>query len=267
VYSFSMEEAIKKDVLTNYMYKPVITELIEEELEEYKHLSKRIGQLMRKKQKTFIEKERLKSLLLRRSMIIQNAENKKGLLYNMLSKQEDKKHTLVYCGKGQVDEIVRELSKLNIRVHRFNWEINAQERKIVLEQFSRGEIEVLVAIKCLDEGVDVPSTRVAYFLASTSNPREFIQRRGRILRKAVNKQQSIVNDFIVFPHNDESFDTVKGIATKEMPRFAEFSRFALNEYEARKSVLRYLDKYHLSHLMSITPWEMYDLLRKEGELE
>ncbi len=266
IFSFPMEEAIEKDILTNYTYHPIMTELMTEELKEYKSLSIKIGQLMGKTKKTFIEEERLKGLILRRSIIIQNAENKKELLYDMIIKQEDKRHTLIYCGKGQIDEIVAKLSKLKIRVHRFNWEINYREREAVLEQFGNGEIEVLVAIKCLDEGVDVPSTRVAYFLASTSNPREFIQRRGRILRKAINKRLSLVYDFIVFPSSEDSFETVKSIATKEMPRFAEFSRFALNEYDARNIVTAYLSEYHLDYLMNITPWEMYETLRKEGEL-
>lgn len=267
IFSYSMEEAIEKNVLTNYTYHPIMTELTTEELEEYKTLSMKIGQLMGKSKRTLTEEERLKKLVLQRSIVIQNAENKKELFYDQLIKQKDKRHTLVYCGKGQIDEIVARLSQLNVRVHRFNWQVASREREAILEQFSKGEIEVLVAIKCLDEGVDVPSTRVAYFLASTSNPREFIQRRGRILRKAKNKRLSLVYDFIVFPSNEGSFETIKSIATKEMPRFAEFSRFALNEYEARDTVSTYLSAYHLDHLMNITPWEMYELLKKEGELE
>lgn len=267
VYSLPMKEAIDKRILTQYMYHPVITNLKFDETNDYHYLSVKISQLMAKKSRSEAEEERLKSLILQRTTIIQNAEMKQELLLDLLKQQEDKKHTLIYCGKGQVNKIVGKVAELGIRVHRFNAEINFRDREQILKQFDTGEIEVLVAIKCLDEGVDVPSTRVAYFLASTSNPREFIQRRGRILRKAAGKNLSVVYDFIVLPDGEEkSADIFKSIATKELPRFAEFSQFALNEYEAREKVMSYLDIYHLTYLMDITPWEMYELIMKEGEL-
>ncbi|MEM5687276.1 helicase-related protein [Bacillus cereus] len=83
----------------------------------------------------------------------------------------------------------------------------------MLEAFADGTIQVLVAIKCLDEGVDVPSTRSAYFLASTSNPREFVQRRGRILRTAKGKTLAEIHDFIVFPDGIDA-DTFTMIVKK-----------------------------------------------------
>lgn len=266
VYSLPMKEAIDKRILTQYMYHPIITNLNFDETNDYHYLSVKISQLMAKKLRSEIEEERLKSLILQRTIIIQNAEMKQELLFDLLQQQEDKKHTLIYCGKGQVNKIVGKVAELGIRVHRFNAEINFRDREQILKQFDTGEIEVLVAIKCLDEGVDVPSTRVAYFLASTSNPREFIQRRGRILRKAPGKNLSVVYDFIVLPDGKEkSADIFKSVSTKELPRFAEFSQFALNEYEAREKIMPYLDIYHLTYLMDITPWEMYELIKKEGE--
>lgn len=265
VYSFPMEEAIEKKILTNYLYHPIVTDLTEEEISVYQEISLKISRLMGIKPLTKDLEERLKRLTMQRATLLQNAENKKGQLSSLISKQEDKRHTLVYCGKGQVDELVEMLADLGIRVHRFNSEINFKDREKILQQFSNGEIEVLVAIKCLDEGVDVPSTRVAYFMASTSNPREFIQRRGRILRRSAGKSLSVVYDFVVLPKQSElASEVFASIATKEMPRFAEFSQFALNQYKARNVVMPYLKKHHLDSLMDILPWEMYEKIKQEG---
>src|SRR5690606_3799298 len=91
--------------------------------------------------------------------------------------------------------------------------------------------------KCLDEGVDVPSTRTAYFLASSSNPREFIQRRGRILRKATGKEYSIIHDLIAVPpatfdKESPTFAAERSIVRRELQRFKEFANPALNKHQA-----------------------------------
>ena len=125
------------------------------------------------------------------------------------------KHTLVYCAKGEIDRVVKEISKLGVKVSRFNSEVNNRDRSEILKQFENGTIQVLVAIKCLDEGVDVPATKTAYFLASTSNPREFVQRRGRILRTYKGKSCAQIHDYIVLPLG-LSFDDFFKIASKRI---------------------------------------------------
>lgn len=266
VYTYSMEEAIEEKILTNYLYYPVKVELNEDEKSEYNQLSKKISRLMFRQVNDNELDEQLKMLVLKRARVIQNAEQKKERLYSLLKKQEVLSHTLVYCGIGQVSEIVESISNLGIRVHRFNSELNQFEREKILKRFSDGEIQVLVAIKCLDEGVDVPSTRTAYFLSSTSNPREFIQRRGRVLRKSKGKILSEIYDFIVLPDKPGTDrDLFKSIAEKEMPRFSEFSQFAINQYDAREQITPILRRYELDYLMDITPWEMYEQIKSKGE--
>lgn len=267
VFTLSLDEAILNNSLTPYMYYPIIVDLSGEESQIYASMTKKITRLFSRKNRTQNEDDILKSLLIKRSKIIQNADMKQIQLLKILKEQKDKSHTLVYCGAGQVDEIVNLISSLGIKVHRFNSEIGTEKRKMILKLFDAGEIEVLVAIKCLDEGVDVPSTRTAYFLASTSNPREFIQRRGRILRKANGKNRAEIYDFIVLPGNTDKRDlSLQSFAEKELPRFAEFSQSALNEYEARKALIPYLESQNLNYLMDITPWEMYQQIRERGEL-
>jgi superfamily II DNA or RNA helicase len=118
----------------------------------------------------------------------------------------------------------------------------------------------------LDEGVDVPATRTAFLLASTTNPREFIQRRGRILRLAEGKPHASIYDFLVMPLG--TTDAVekhvnRGLLKREMPRFAEFASLSLNEFQARRIVRDLLNKYEMLHLLDEKPWDMYHRLRME----
>lgn len=257
IYSYSMDEAISQGFLTEYYYYPKITELSDDEIEDYSVLTKKIGLLMAKEKKTSEDIEKIKNLLISRGRILQNAKAKLSQLINLLRKKQDHRFTLVYCGDGEIDKVIQAIAALGIRVSRFNSELNPKDRQIVLKQFSQGKIEVLVAIKCLDEGVDVPATRTAYFLASTSNPRQFVQRRGRILRKHKNKVFSEIYDFIVLPDRTDSYNIFKSIAEREMPRFAEFSSSALNKYQSRDLVRKKLSKYHLEEYLDLLPWEIY----------
>lgn len=263
VYEYSMEEAIRNKALTEYEYHPFIIDLTEEEIEEYEELTQRIVYLYNSDEDKSDEIERLQR---ERSLIIGRAVNKIDVLLAHLRQTgiAEVAHTLVYCAPGQVAELTRRLADLGLRVHQFDSTIPNEERSKILRAFAEGTIQVLVAIKCLDEGVDVPSTRIAYFLSSTSNPREFIQRRGRVLRRYPGKTMATIYDFIVLPEsaNPGTFET---IAAKELPRFAEFSSFAINKYAARKEVNRVIEPYQLEHLMDKLPWEVYqEFQKREG---
>jgi superfamily II DNA or RNA helicase len=143
-------------------------------------------------------------------------------------------------------------------------------RVSLLRQFARGDIQVLVSIHCLDEGVDIPSTRTAYFLSSTTNPREFIQRRGRILRKFEGKARADVYDFIVVPdisysHLRRDYDL--SLLRREMPRFAEFSASAENEFEARAAIREIVDAFQVLHLLDTKPWDIYHKVMESVEIK
>ncbi|TLS36477.1 DEAD/DEAH box helicase family protein [Pseudalkalibacillus caeni] len=260
VYEYDMKEAIENGALTEYIYNPLIVDLTDEEVEGYEKLTKRLIHLY-SDEKT--NKEEISEVNRKRSLLISKAESKKEALFRIFDQKEREEvsHTLVYCAPGEVDLITSNLANLGYRVHRFNSEVPMKERAKILESFDLGSIQILVAIKCLDEGVDVPSTKVAYFLASTSNPREFVQRRGRILRKYPNKNLAQIYDFVVLPENvnDQMF---KSIASKELPRFAEFSRFAINNFNARDVVGKELKRYSLDYLMDKLPWEVYREFKK-----
>lgn len=265
VYTYSLEEAIENGKLTPYTYHPYIVPLTEEELNEYKKITRQIIRLYNKEDENHDMIERLNR---KRALIIAKSEGKIPMLLSLLreKKPDDIHHTLVYCAEKQVSILTRALSELGLRVHKFDSTVNNNERKKVLQAFSDGDIQVLVAIKCLDEGVDVPNTRVAYFLASTSNPREFVQRRGRILRKAKGKTIAEIHDFIVLAEGMDD-DTFTMIAKKELPRFAEFSSAALNQHRAKMEIFDHLDPYNLNYLMDKKPWDVYKEMQEEYEHE
>lgn len=263
VYEYSLEKAIDTQVLVDYQYTPFIVDLNDEEIERYQFFTRKLLFLLKEKKKN---KSEIEEVNRKRSLIISKAESKKLLLYKIFSEKKigDVNHTLVYCAPNEINDITKKLFELGYKVHRFDSQVESKDRQKILSAFSSGEIQILVAIKCLDEGVDIPSTREAYFLASTSNPREYIQRRGRILRRSKDKYFAYVYDFIVIPTNvnDALF---KSIVSKELPRFAEFSLYAINHFKAREQLLPYLDRENLSDLMDKLPWEVYYEMKEKWE--
>ncbi|MFD1707365.1 DEAD/DEAH box helicase family protein [Siminovitchia sediminis] len=260
VYEYDMKSAIANGALTEYIYNPLITGLTDEEIERYEKLTRRLIYLYGDEKGN---RDEISEVNRKRSLIISKAESKKELLFSMFEKKtrEEVSHTLVYCAPGEVDIITSRLAGIGYRVHRFDSNVPLEERMKILDAFDMGSIQILVAIKCLDEGVDVPSTKAAYFLASTSNPREFVQRRGRILRKHPGKNLAVIYDFIVLPAG-ASDPMYQSIASKELPRFAEFSRFAINNFNAREIVGNELKFYSLEYLMDKLPWEVYREFQK-----
>lgn len=268
-FEFKLEEAIREGYLTSYNYYPVIVELAPEEVKQYGYLTQKIAKLYAQKESRQTNEEQIHFLLLKRAKVIAKAKNKLPKLISMLNKETNIMHTLVYCAPGTVDEVVKAISGLGIRVHRFNIEVSKNERSKLLKDFSEGLIQVLVAVKCLDEGVDVPSTQKAYFLSSTTNPREFIQRRGRILRRNPGKKRAEIIDFITFPpdsHFENDDEIRKKIAVYEMPRFAEFSIHALNMGESRRIMSQALEPYQLEHLMDLLPSDVYQKNKAKGDI-
>jgi superfamily II DNA or RNA helicase len=142
---------------------------------------------------------------------------------------------------------------LGIQIHEFTSRQSRKERRKLLKEFADQDIQSLVAMKCLDEGVDVPPTRVAYFLASSSNPREFVQRRGRVLRKHAGKEYAIIYDLISIPPKEfieqgqkgEYYSAVKSAFVREYKRVQEFATMALNHYDSMAEMFEMADQLDL----------------------
>ncbi|WP_419883517.1 DEAD/DEAH box helicase family protein [Peribacillus sp. B-H-3] len=242
VFEFGLNHAIGQ-FLTEYYYYPHIITLDEDEAENYFEITRKIVKMYPKDDNTIGDNKSLEGLLIERARIINHARNKIGKLKEIMQEQKDESHNIVYCGDSnvdgekQIDAVVKLLGTgLNMKVHTFTSREDANVRKKLLEKFESGELQTLVAIKCLDEGVDVPATKRAFILASSTNPREFIQRRGRVLRKHPNKKYSYIHDFIVVPRKldeikfiDTSvFNTERNMIKRELKRFCEFADLALN---------------------------------------
>ncbi|MCS6143124.1 DEAD/DEAH box helicase family protein [Latilactobacillus curvatus] len=261
IYEFSLAQAIDRGFLTPYNYYPIPVYLTIEENEEYITLTKSIGKIYGQLLKNDDDsiREKYEYLLRKRTRVIQQAANKEIELQKVFNKNNDK-YNLLYCPDGQIDKYTQLIgNKLNQSVVKFDSGLRLKKRTQILNKFELGEIKTLAAMKCLDEGVDVPQTRQAYFLASTTNPRQFIQRRGRILRNSAGKTQANIYDFIVLPDvNEIDFDTAKVMVKREIPRFHEFCQYAKNEFEARNIVGPILSKFDLDSYMDKSAIDIYN---------
>lgn len=252
VFEFSLKEAIAEGCLSKYYYHPVLVDLTPSEVEQYGTLTRKIARLFGRGA-TPDDDDALGHLLRRRAETLNNAVNKISALAGLIQDAERMHHALFYCVPGQIDEVTRLLgNSLGIRTHRFTVDESAGERRALLESFARGELQALVAIRCLDEGVDVPAAQVAYLLASSGNPREFIQRRGRILRKAAGKDHAVIYDMITVPplsalHKQDpgAFNVERRIVKKELVRFREFADCAENRFQASQAIWEVAKRYNL----------------------
>lgn len=257
VYEYSLQRAINSGSLCEYYYIPHVVELTADEEEEYLRLSKKIARLAGAMDDglgdaDLQDEPGLKQALFKRARLLGTAERKVDRLVQLLGKEGSVSHTLVYCGDGSVEDELKGKTKrhvdatvetlrrdLDIRARRFTARESQYERQDLLSGFKEGDIEALVAIRCLDEGVDVPSTRTAYILASSSNPRQFVQRRGRILRPDQNKPFAVIHDFVIAPpqraFQDESadeFSAERSLIEKELSRVELFANSARNHPDA-----------------------------------
>ncbi|MGL5835164.1 MAG: helicase-related protein, partial [Waterburya sp.] len=204
---------------------------------------------------SFQHNDTLTSLLTKRSRLIATAANKLTCLKEIMISRLDTSHTLFYCGDGYLDNNVRQIDavtrllgqELGYRVNTYTTETSLEERERLRRQFESGELQGLVAIRCLDEGIDMPAIKTAIILASSNNPRQFIQRRGRILRPHPDKQQATLFDTIVIPPDleRETWEVERNLLRKELFRFMTFAQLADNASEATEQLLQLQARYEL----------------------
>ena len=258
IYEFPLDKAIKKGYLCPYYYYPHLVELTDEEFEEYQHLTERISKLYHKIDLDE-SNEAFERLLIRRATLLNRAENKLVKLAELLEDKTDPlHHALFYCAPKRIEPVIDLLTNLGIRIAKFTAEESNVERQELLNMFALGHLQALVAMKCLDEGVDVPNTQAAYILASSSNPKEFIQRRGRILRQSPGKEHAEIHDLIAVPPMDyqqyptATFRTERKIIGRELERFNEFAGMALNKFEACDKIWELAKDYNLLGVLGVS---------------
>ncbi|MEA4956575.1 ATP-dependent RNA helicase DbpA [bioreactor metagenome] len=247
IFKFTIRDALLRGYLTKYYYYPHFINLNNEELEEYKDLTSKIVRVFHSKKEK--DKERLTALLVRRQKIVNKAENKYSKLKSILEENSNFKDLLVYCSdRYQLDRVKNIMSIYDFTKHDFTGRESIKERLKLKNSFANGQLDALVAMKCLDEGVDIPSAKNAIIMASTSNPREYIQRRGRILRKSKGKDAAFIYDMIVAPNirklslTPEERNIERNIFEKEALRYREFAKDAENSYESLNILDDFLEK-------------------------
>ncbi|MBI4555836.1 MAG: DEAD/DEAH box helicase family protein [Planctomycetes bacterium] len=266
VYEFSLERALKevnpetqKTFLSSYQYYPKFVSLNEEELIEYNELTAQIKRQYAKESILDKHSARYQRLCEKRQAVIINAHSKFEMLEQLITLLEPVMYLLIYCSPQQIDIVQELLNQKGIVNHRFTGEegvcpkkeyIGVSERDYIISKFESSDYKTLVAMRCLDEGVNILRAEVAILMASSGNPKEYIQRRGRLLRRHSAKQSVKIYDLIVMPYSDKcnlkdiGEDELK-ILKKEFKRYEEFASLADNKLEAMNEVFKIKEAYNI----------------------
>ena len=248
---FSLKEAIDRGFLCPYYYYPIVVYLDEEELDEYAELTEKISRLQKVQNEDHEVSKTVETLLIQRARIIAGCKAKVGQLIEHMRPFTKEHHILVYCGATkydrddisdasdikQIDEVNKRLyQELGMRVRKFTASEDADTRTEIKDMFVNETIQVITAIKCLDEGVNIPAINRAFIMASSTNPKEYIQRRGRVLRKAPGKDWAEIYDFITLPRplkNVKYLDSEQrkldlSLVNREFERMNDFAETSRN---------------------------------------
>jgi len=287
IIEYSLGRAIEEKMLTPYDYYPIVVYLTERELNEYNELSKKIKKETRIDEKGKFYFSKLgEMLLIERSRIVAGATNKIKTLKKELQKYKEENNILVYCGATnilreeedssitdekdirQIDAVKKMMYReLKMKVDRFTANESIKERMEIKDRFISGKIQAIVAIKCLDEGVNIPDIKIAFILASTTNPKEYIQRRGRVLRIAPNKEYAEIYDFITLPRDlreakilsKEKLEYDISLLAKEMARMKEFSSLSRNNLSCKKLIMSINEVYEGFNLDLDVEYKEYNI--------
>ncbi len=279
-YEYSMEEAIKNGVLCKYMYYPHVVKLTSEEMAHYVELSEKIAKYFNYNTGTFDRVDDvLKMLLLARKRIVHKAERKLETFREIIEKRFQEKgnlkYSLIYVPEGNtpdyvgleddfdksediaddndsehlIDQYTRVVTEVDDHVTVRKFISGQKDRDEILGDFATGKLNVLTSMKCLDEGVDVPRSELAVFCSSTGNPRQFIQRRGRVLRTHPDKKMAELHDLVVVPEvNPYSgcYRMEQSLLRGELARVKNFANLSENPSYSEMELREVLDHYALN---------------------
>lgn len=272
--SYSLKRAIKEGKLTPYKYYPIIVYLDDEELLEYEKLSFELSKhVIKLKDGTTKLDKQGEIIAIQRSRVVAAASGKLSKLTEVIEPYKDDHYILVYCGATNVVDPNKDRTETNekdikqiyavskilgntlgMKVARFTAEEDINTRATIKAHFQTGDdLQAIVAIKCLDEGVNIPGIKTAFILASTTNPKEYIQRRGRVLRKAKGKDFAEIYDFVTLPRElDKVFGLTEDqrkrdetLVKNEIARMKEFGDLSMNSLETSKKLWNIAETYSL----------------------
>lgn len=248
VAEYSLEKAITDKLLCGYNYYPFFIDLTEEEFFQYKDMTYKAARLLNSKKPE--ERERGKMMIISRAKIIRDAENKFECFAHVLKELQYHKHTLVFCSENQFDkinEILRDPLRqcnldctFNFRRITYDNPSNPKERTKILSEFAEGDLDILLSNNILNEGMDIPQARNCIIMASTGNPTQFIQRRGRVLRTYTepykdgsHKTHADIFDILIRPQIEkfDDPDSIKlemGIIKSQLAKITKMGNLAIN---------------------------------------
>ena len=227
---YTLADAIRDRVLTPYFYRPKTVSLSEIEADEWCRISRRIALLRAQIGDNAGTDTRVEKLLFARARIVKRATAKVDLAVEIVNEAFERgQRWIIYCDdQNQLDDVTAALALAGHIVMPYHSAMEGDRAETLrwLDRFGG----IVVAIKCLDEGVDIPSVTHALILASSKNPRVFVQRRGRVLRRAQGKSLAFVYDAIVMPPDSPTQDgsILDPITSGELARAIEFAQSALN---------------------------------------
>lgn len=239
-----------KTFLVPYTYHLEFVDLTEEELADYAKISKEVRKLSAFSKDSDEYAEKLERLLFKRANIVKDAKNKYEKLKEILLSMDEIRDLIIFVSPEQINKVNQILYELRIPAHSFTQEAGTTiesrfgdmtERQHIIKHFKEGHYKSLVAIKCLDEGIDIPSAQNAILMASSTNPREYIQRIGRVIRQAPGKTSANIWDITIRPSSSKLSDSEmaefdKLICDKEKNRIFDIVENASNNIEALKKL-------------------------------
>lgn len=214
VATYSLRDALADKVLCPYSYRWVPCEFDDDEAQEYEALSVRIASLMAQDPHGESEsiRQQIQTAVARRSRLIGALRDKETQLTRIMEEIRVSPHTLFYCGEGEhpldrdagtgdkvISGTLKRLAARDWKVGKITASEGVAERHRTLQAFDDGWIDAIAAIRVLDEGFDIPSCRTAYILASSNSYRQYVQRRGRVLRRSPGKHRAEIIDFAAVP--------------------------------------------------------------------
>lgn len=244
-----IEVALDKGFLIKYNYHPIFVNATLEEEAKFRSITNKMNACY--KNDVLVDPDKLMELIRNRLRIISMAEEKMLKIESFIKSVKERNHFIIYCGDGKLFErtadeikhinfVKQKLDELGLKTSQFTASETMDRRMQLIDIFNRGEIDSLVAIRCLDEGINIPSIKSALILSSNDDYKEFVQRRGRILRKYKDKKIANIYDVIVLP----SFSENK-FAKIELRRFYEYAKLAENSMDLFVKLYELLSNYDL----------------------
>jgi len=252
VFNLPIEVALEKGYLVPYNYHPIYLHSTDKDEEAFNYHSRIIMSCFENGH--CINEDLLVKEIRNRLRVIALCEEKQSKINEIIESIHSNDHLIVYCGDGKlydqktneeirhIQEVKRVLTAHGYKASQFTAHENMKERMQLVDAFTNGEISALAAIRCLDEGIDIPSIKSALILASNDDYREFVQRRGRILRTYKDKKIADIYDIIVLPSKSS-----EAWAKIELRRFYEYGHLAHNWQNIQDDFERLLSKYELNY--------------------